>query len=269
MIIDTFSTFIHFAKLLFASLVFVFVSLLSRHGPPYLTFLCLDLKHIRLPLPLLSPPLLWSLLRRCSPFWLFRQCRDTRRSIAVMAKHRKYGDFVRIAPNHISIDYPAAVDDIYGRKSGCTKSKIYDAFVQVKPNLFNARDVGYLQRKRKYLNPAFSARALGGFEEVMDGELRKWKSRLLEKTEKGPAQVDFAVWCECLLYYIVIRPMIDSATKQITSLSMSSDNLPMDSPLDSLRTDMTHTASLTPLTEVASFSTPLGLYRSGFALVSA
>lgn len=136
--------------------------------------------------------------------------------------------------------------------------------MQFWPNLFNARDVGYHQRKRKYLNPAFLARALGGFEEVMGGELRKWKSKLLENTEKGPAQVDFAVWCKCLLYYIVNRLMIDSATQQITSLSMSSDNLPSDSPWDSLRTDMTHTASLMPLTEVASFSTPLDLYQCGF-----
>lgn len=49
------------------SLVFVLVSLLSRHGPRYLTSLCLDLKHMLLPLPLPSPPILWPLLRPLLP----------------------------------------------------------------------------------------------------------------------------------------------------------------------------------------------------------
>lgn len=40
--------------------------------------------------------------------------------------HREYGDFVRIAPNHISIADPVAVLQIYGHKSGFLKGPFYE-----------------------------------------------------------------------------------------------------------------------------------------------
>lgn len=113
-----------------------------------------------------------------------------------MEQHQKSGDFVRVAPNHISINRPEAVAQIYGPKTGFTKSDFYDAFLQVTPVVFNCRDVPAHQRKRKYMNPAFSARALSEFEPHMDEELRKWQTRLLDMTagSAGTAMVDFTVW---------------------------------------------------------------------------
>ncbi|RVX71143.1 hypothetical protein B0A52_03509 [Exophiala mesophila] len=142
---------------------------------------------------------------KCSSFWLVQRCRRTRRSESVMALHRKYGDFVRVAPNHISINRPEAVAEIYGHKTGFVKSDFYDAFLQVTPVVFNCRGVPTHQRKRKYMNPAFSARALQDFEPYMDEELRKWQAKLLEMTE-GPDQatvLDFAVWTNYLAFDVI------------------------------------------------------------------
>lgn len=111
-----------------------------------------------------------------------------------MEQHKIHGDFVRIAPSHVSINNPEAVNVIYGHKSGFVKSVFYDAFLQVTPVVFNVRDVDEHQRKRKYLNPAFSARALSDFEPYMDAELLAWKTRLLGMVKGDRAVIDFVTW---------------------------------------------------------------------------
>ncbi|KAI1505314.1 cytochrome P450 [Biscogniauxia marginata] len=146
------------------------------------------------------PGPLWAKL---SPLWLVSQCRNTQRSKAVMQLHKKYGDFVQIGPNHISINRPEAVAQIYGHKTGFTKSEFYDAFLQVRPVVFNARDVAAHTRKRKLVNPAFSARALSDFEPYMDAELRAWKRRLVGMISNSEASLDFAVWTNYLAFDVI------------------------------------------------------------------
>ncbi|EUC43620.1 hypothetical protein COCMIDRAFT_100407 [Bipolaris oryzae ATCC 44560] len=122
-----------------------------------------------------------------------------------MEQHKIHGDFVLIAPNHVSINNLEAVNIIYGHKSGFVKSDFYDAFLQVTPVLFNVRDTDAHQRKRKYLNPAFSARALSDFEPHMDNEMLAWKKRLLGMVEGGSASIDFATWTNYLAFDIIGR----------------------------------------------------------------
>lgn len=66
------------------------------------------------------------LLARLSPLWIVMQCRKGRRSQAVNGLHMKYGDFVRISPNHISIADPKAVQQIYGHNTGFLKGPFYE-----------------------------------------------------------------------------------------------------------------------------------------------
>ncbi|KAF2856837.1 cytochrome P450, partial [Plenodomus tracheiphilus IPT5] len=142
---------------------------------------------------------------RYTPFWLATQCRNTRRSAAVMEQHNRHGDFVRIGPNHISINTPEAVAEIYGHKSGCVKSDFYDVFLQVTPVVFNVTDPASHQRKRKYMNPAFSARALADFESSMDEEVLGWKQRLIEMAKNKEHKIDFAVWTNYLAFDVIGR----------------------------------------------------------------
>ncbi|KEZ40126.1 hypothetical protein SAPIO_CDS9158 [Scedosporium apiospermum] len=140
---------------------------------------------------------------KMSSLWLARQCRYTRRSAAVMEQHEKYGDFVRIAPNHISINSAEAVAQIYGHKTGFTKSDFYDAFLQVRPVIFNARDVAQHTRKRKYMNPAFSARALSDFEPQMNIELLAWKRQLRQIHDEEQGCLDMVVWTNYLAFDVI------------------------------------------------------------------
>jgi benzoate 4-monooxygenase len=122
------------------------------------------------------------------------QSRRTQRSQSVEEQHRKYGDFVRIAPNHVSIHHPTALVEVYGHKTGFTKGPFYDAFFQVRPVIFTARDVSIHQKKRKYLNPAFSSRALLDFESIMDIDILSLKHHFDQLVSTGPAEMDFSIW---------------------------------------------------------------------------
>ncbi|KAJ6111186.1 hypothetical protein N7486_003421 [Penicillium sp. IBT 16267x] len=139
-------------------------------------------------------------LARFSNIWIVVQCRLGRRSEAVCEQHKKNGDFVRIAPNHVSVANPVAIQQIYGFKSGFLKGPFYEdkssvwhsPFHQVEPVLFNTRDVQIHQRKKKILSPAFSAKNLQEFEPHMSATIQKFTACILRRLE--PAQfteIDF------------------------------------------------------------------------------
>ncbi|QGI76992.1 hypothetical protein CEK25_001898 [Fusarium fujikuroi] len=140
---------------------------------------------------------------KLSSFWLASQCRKVQRSKEVLKLHQKHGDFVQIAPNHVSINSPDAIQQIYGHKTGFIKGPFYDAFHQVTPVVFNTRNVSEHTRKRKYINPAFSARALSDFEPYMDTEIFGWKRQLLKISNGSNPRVDFSVWTNYLAFDVI------------------------------------------------------------------
>lgn len=66
------------------------------------------------------------LAAKFSDFWLVRQSMKGKRFEVVHKMHKKYGKFVRIAPNHISIADPQCLDAVYGHAKGTLKSEYYD-----------------------------------------------------------------------------------------------------------------------------------------------
>ncbi|KAK2690182.1 hypothetical protein QWA68_010903 [Fusarium oxysporum] len=140
---------------------------------------------------------------KLSSFWLASQCQKVRRSKEVLKLHQKHGDFVQIAPNYVSINNPDAIQQIYGHKTGFVKGPFYDAFHQVTPVVFNTRNVSEHTRKRKYINPAFSARALSDFEPYMDAEVVGWKRQLLKISNGSKPRVDFSVWANYLAFDVI------------------------------------------------------------------
>jgi benzoate 4-monooxygenase len=151
-----------------------------------------------------------------SSLWIVAQCRRARRSKAVFNLHKKYGDFVRIAPNHILIADTTAVQEIYSHKSGFTKGPFYEdkyvlgsmkkrqltsivilPFHQVEPVLFNTRNVQIHQRKKKIMNPAFSARNLRDFEPHMSENIRKLMNCIRRQLDSSKStKLDFNVYCK-------------------------------------------------------------------------
>ncbi|KZT64511.1 cytochrome P450 [Daedalea quercina L-15889] len=104
------------------------------------------------------------LLAKFSDVWLGRVAAQGHRSETVHELHKKYGTFVRLAPNHLSISDPAAIQDVYAHGNGATKSNFYDAFVSITRGLFNTRSRADHTRKRKVVAHVFSQKSVLEFE---------------------------------------------------------------------------------------------------------
>ncbi|KXT07362.1 hypothetical protein AC578_539 [Pseudocercospora eumusae] len=117
-------------------------------------------------------------LAKFTTLWYMYECRRCRRYYTVYKLHEKYGKFVRVQPNHVSVAEPEAIPIIYGHGTGFLKSEYYDAFVSIQRGLFNTRDRAEHTRKRKTVSHTFSAKSVGQFEQYIHHNLellaRRW-----------------------------------------------------------------------------------------------
>ncbi|TRM63528.1 cytochrome P450 [Schizophyllum amplum] len=116
-------------------------------------------------------------LAKFSDLWLGMVSRGGHRSETVHELHEKYGPFVRIAPNHISIAHPDALQTVYAHGNGALKSDFYDAFVAIHRGLFNTRDRAEHTRKRKIVSHIFSQKSVNEFEP----HVRTYVGQLLDR----------------------------------------------------------------------------------------
>jgi benzoate 4-monooxygenase len=65
-------------------------------------------------------------LAKFSDFWLGRVAALGHRSEVVHELHKRYGPLVRIAPNHVSVADPTALQIIYAHGNGSLKSNFYE-----------------------------------------------------------------------------------------------------------------------------------------------
>jgi benzoate 4-monooxygenase len=95
---------------------------------------------------------------------------------------------VRIAPNHLSIADPDALQVVYAHGNGTLKSNFYDAFVSIRRGVFNTRDRAEHARKRKIISHIFSQKSVTEFEphiRLHVGTLIKQWDRLCGLASKG------------------------------------------------------------------------------------
>ncbi|KAG6828596.1 hypothetical protein H0H92_007337 [Tricholoma furcatifolium] len=116
---------------------------------------------------------------------------------------------VRIAPNHISIADPEALQTVYAHGNGALKSNFYDAFVSIRRGVFNTRDRAEHARKRKIVSHIFSQKSVVEFEphirQHVTELIGQW-DRLFDasvKGGKGPEGEgwhgrDGRLWLDCL-----------------------------------------------------------------------
>ncbi|KAH0843876.1 isotrichodermin C-15 hydroxylase [Fonsecaea pedrosoi] len=91
------------------------------------------------------------------------------RHLQIYWAHQKYGKFVRIAPNLVTINDSAAIKDIYGVNQNVRKSIFYEASIAHNgfQNMFSSRDREIHARKRRILAPAFTEANLSSMEQYM------------------------------------------------------------------------------------------------------
>ncbi|KAF9043501.1 cytochrome P450 monooxygenase [Hymenopellis radicata] len=148
-------------------------------------------------------------LAKFSDLWLGWVSYHGHRSEVVHEMHRKYGPFVRLAPNHVSVAVPDALGVIYGHGNGAMKSPFYDAFVSIQRGLFNTRNRQDHTRKRKIISHIFSQKSVLEFEPQIRtyvGQLIGQWERLFDLSMKGQTGLegegwsgrDDRLWLDCL-----------------------------------------------------------------------
>ncbi|CAE6439543.1 unnamed protein product [Rhizoctonia solani] len=105
-------------------------------------------------------------------WWMSSIVQTGHHSEIVQRLHDKYGTFVRLGPNHISVADPEALETVYGH--ALLKSEFYNTF-QVGPNtdLFNTRDRAEHSKKRKRVANIFSAQNSLAFEPRIRSHIRQ------------------------------------------------------------------------------------------------
>ncbi|KAF8842912.1 cytochrome P450 [Paxillus ammoniavirescens] len=152
-------------------------------------------------------------LAKFSDIWLGWTASQGHRSDVVHELHKKYGTFVRLAPNHVSIADPDVLQIVYAHGNGSLKSDFYDAFVSIHRGLFNTRDRVDHTRKRKIVSHIFSQKNVLEFEPIarlyVAQFLKQW-DRLYDAAVKGESGTegeggwfgrDGRLWLDCLPWY--------------------------------------------------------------------
>ena len=115
---------------------------------------------------------------RISNFWLSAHLKDGDAFREVQKWHEKYGDFVRVGSSDLSITHPKGVSAIYGQGSNCTKSCYYD-LSKPQESLQTQRSRAAHDQRRRIWSPAFSDKALRGYEE----RIKKYRHKLIAQIE--------------------------------------------------------------------------------------
>lgn len=90
-----------------------------------------------------------------------------RHYLAIHEAHQKFGTHVRIAPNHVSILDPEAMNEIYGHGAGMIKDTWYDGVAGEFRNMNDVRVKSEHQAKRKMLAHVFAQRTIANLEPVV------------------------------------------------------------------------------------------------------
>lgn len=110
-------------------------------------------------------------------------------SRAVHEQHEKYGPFVRLSPDHVSVGHPDYIkvrpdhasstyavqftltQDVMGHGNSFSKSRFYEIFDWNSQSIFTTRSREIHARKRKWMSATFSARSIKDFERFMTDAL--------------------------------------------------------------------------------------------------
>ncbi|KAF8212587.1 benzoate para-hydroxylase [Mycena galopus ATCC 62051] len=143
-------------------------------------------------------------LARWTHLWLAYHAYRGRRYKAVHAAHLRYGRFVRIAPNHVSVAAPEALSVIYGQGPRApAKSAFYDSFVcNGKPSIFSTRDRQDHSTKRRIVSHAFSSSALQEFIPLIHSTIGYFTERMDEFCNTGE-YFDILLWVNYLAFDVL------------------------------------------------------------------
>jgi cytochrome P450 len=138
------------------------------------------------------------------------------RHLVHQALHEKYGDFVRINPNTLSVNTATGLKDIYGFKANARKSDWYMGLLS-HPGAYSTHSViskPEHSTKRRIMAHAFSENALRAMEPQMSDIVNEWITKL---GEKCTPTWDMSVWTNFLSLDILSKLCFGESTNTISS----------------------------------------------------
>jgi tryprostatin B 6-hydroxylase len=126
-------------------------------------------------------------MARISKFYMSYLLRNMDAYYTLTELHAKYGQYVRLGPNDLSIVDPDAIPLAYGPNATVTKSEWYDAGAP-HHSMHTVRDKAVHDRRRRYWAPAFSDKALRDYEGIMQDFNAKLLKRI-DEFQGGPVNV--------------------------------------------------------------------------------
>ncbi|KAJ9494485.1 hypothetical protein LTR99_010751 [Exophiala xenobiotica] len=108
-----------------------------------------------------------SFIAALSPLWRIYHNFRMNQFAEIHKAHDRLGTHVRIAPNHISITAPDAVDEIYGHGANCLKDNWYDGGAGQVRTMADTRSKEEHQSKRKRMAHIFSQKSIAQLEPLI------------------------------------------------------------------------------------------------------
>ncbi|OCH93014.1 cytochrome P450 monooxygenase pc-bph [Obba rivulosa] len=132
-------------------------------------------------------------LAKFTDLWLAYKVWEGNRSPDIHALHKKYGPFMRIGPNHISMVSPGAISTIYSHTEPLQKSAFYDGLATFSvPDIFTTRDRATHTRKRRMVAHLFAPKTVRLFEGAVQryvGQLASQWDNMCAKARAAEPQV--------------------------------------------------------------------------------
>ncbi|KAL3419930.1 hypothetical protein PVAG01_08429 [Phlyctema vagabunda] len=148
---------------------------------PFL-FLCLSyIVYQRCFHPLAKYPGPW--VASLTNLWKAYQVSTLRMPYILSELHDRHGPILRIGPNTLSFSHPDAIAPIYQAGRAMKKSRFYDAFTAITPNIFGTQDEDFHAMRRRQLIPAFSMASVMRMEEHLDRNIAILRRKLDERAD--------------------------------------------------------------------------------------
>lgn len=129
-------------------------------------------------------------IARIATFWISFRIKRLRMYKAFEELHEKYGYFVRVGSQEISITHPDAVVDIFGADSVCQKSPWYD-ISKPQDSVLLRRTFAKHSERRAIWTRAFSVKAVRGYET----RFHPYRAKMLSKLDEFSGQpVNITHW---------------------------------------------------------------------------
>lgn len=122
-----------------------------------------------------------------SSIWRIHKNLHYKHYLAIHEAHKELGTHVRIAPNHVSVSDPQALQDIYGHGAGLLKDAWYDGGAGEFRHMADARVKAEHQAKRKLLAHVFAQKTIANLEPVISDTVSTLITQVEHASETGSA----------------------------------------------------------------------------------